>query len=166
MWKRRQRALIKILIVVPYMLVLYILQAMVFPYLRIGGAAPLILPLTVSGAALFNGRVPGGVMGIFAGMLCDMSFNQPTIVFTITLAIAGILLGALSDSLLVRGFPSYFLCSVGILVLCTFVQMVPLLFFRQVALAPLLDTAWRQLLYSVVFILPMYYLSRFVSRVI
>ena len=162
----RRRTVVRILIFVPYMLVLYILQAMLFPYLKIAGTSPLILPLAVSGAALFNGRVTGGVIGIVAGMLCDMSFNQPTIVFTIFLALAGVVLGALSDTFLVKGFPSYLLCSLGLLVACALVQMFPLLFFRGVSLGPLLTVALWQTIYSVFFTIPMYYLSRFISRAV
>ncbi len=160
----RRRTALKILIFVPYMLVLYILQAMLFPYLKIAGTAPLILPLAVSGAALFNGRVTGGVIGIVAGMLCDMSFNQPTIVFTIFLAIAGVILGAFCESVLVRGFPSYLLSSLALLIACAVVQMFPLLFFRGVQLGPLLSVALVQTLYSLLFTIPVYYLARFISR--
>ncbi len=166
MGRQRNRVLLKIIIVVPYMLVLYIFQSMVFPYLKISGVAPLLLPLAVAGAALFNGRAAGGVIGIFAGILCDLSFNQSTIVFTIFLAVAGVLLGAICDSVLVKGFPSYLLCCTCLLILCGFVQMFPLVFLHGVSILPLIGVVFRQTIYSVFFTIPIYYMARFVSRII
>ncbi len=166
MGKRQNRVLLKIIIVVPYMLVLYIFQSMVFPYLKIAGVSPLLLPLAVAGAALFNGRVAGGVIGIFAGVLCDLSFNHSTIVFTVFLAVAGVLLGAVCDSVLVKGFPSYLLCCICLLFLCGFVQMFPLVFLHGVPVLPLMGVVLRQTLYSIFFTIPIYYMARFVSRVI
>ena len=163
---QKRRTVIKILIVVPYMLVLYILQSTVFTHITLFGVKPLIIPLSVVGAALFGGRTTGGVFGIFAGMLLDMSFNQATIQFTIILTLLGIFIGILSDTVLVKGFPSFFVSSLMALIVCSICEIFPRVFFDGLALLPLIDTGIRQTLYSLIFTIPFYYLTRFLSRVI
>lgn len=165
MRKINKKTLAKILIVVPFLLVLYILQSMVFTHITLWGVKPLLLPLAVAGVALFDGAFAGGIFGIFAGVLCDMSFNQPTIAFTLVLTFLGIGIGFIADTLLVRGFPSYLLISFFTLLVCSLIQMFPLMFFYGVPFGPLFYTATRQVIYSLIFTIPMYYLTRFVSRV-
>ena len=164
--KSKNMAVIRVLILLPYLLILYILQSMVFTHLPLLGVKPMILPVAVAGASLFKGPVSGGVFGIFAGMLCDLSYNQPTIQFTIMLTLLGIAIGLLADTALVRGFPSFLLCSAIMLLACSLLQALPLTFFRGLKLAPLLDTGLRQTLYSLVFTIPLYYVSRFLSRIL
>jgi len=164
MQKKKRKTLARILVVAPLLLVTYILQSMVFTHLPIFGAKPLLLPVAVCGVALFDGAAAGGIFGILAGILCDMSFNEPAITFTLLLTAVGVGVGLLSETILVRGFPSFLLVTLGALLVCAFVQMFPLLFFRGVPFSPLLDTGVRQTLSSLVFTIPMYYLSRFVSR--
>ena len=98
-------------------------------------------------------------------MLCDLSFNQPTIAFTLILTFLGICLGLAADTILVRGFPSYLLLSFCALLICSFAQIFPLMFLYGVPLVSLLNTVLGQIFYSLIFTIPMYYLTRFVGRV-
>jgi rod shape-determining protein MreD len=156
--------IIKLMFRILLLLSVYILQAMVFPYLPLWGVTPVLLPMVVVGVALFEGYVTGGIFGIFAGILCDMSFNQPTIMFTLVLTGVGLLVGLMSDTVLARGFPSFLLCSILALMITAFFQMFGLLFYENVPLASLIDTALYQTLYSIIFSIPMYYASRAISR--
>lgn len=166
MHKINKQLIAKAFIVVPFLLILYILQGMVFTHVTLWGVKPLLLPLAVAGISLFDGAFAGGVFGIFAGMLCDMSFNQPTIAFTLILTFLGIFMGLAAETVLVHGFPSYLLLSACALFICSLMQMFPLMFFHGVQFLPLFDTALRQIFYSLIFTVPMYYLTRFVGRVI
>ena len=103
---RRRKFIVSLLLHVPFLLILYVLQATVFTSLPLFGVKPLILPVAVVGVALFEGSTKGGVFGLFAGMLCDLSFNQPTVQFTLMLTVLGILAGLVCDTVLARGFPS------------------------------------------------------------
>lgn len=165
MIKDQNRIFIKILILMPYLAVLYILQSTVFTHLTIFGAKPMILPLAVCGVALFLGRVDGGVVGLFAGMLMDLSFNQATVHFTLILTFTGLLVGVLSDTVLVQGFPSYLLASAAALVICSASQLLALVVLRGAPVALLTGIAVRQTLSSLIFTFPMYYISRFLCRV-
>lgn len=165
MHKINRKVFAKIFIVVPFLLILYILQGMIFTHITLWGVKPLLLPLAVAGVALFDGAFAGGVFGIFAGMLCDMSFNEPTIAFTLILTFLGICMGFASETVLIHGFPSYLLLSFCALFVCSLTQMFPLMFFRGVPFISLFDIALRQIIYSLIFTVPMYYLTRFVGRV-
>lgn len=155
--------IIRILIRAGVLFLLYVLQAMVFSRLRLFGVAPLILPLAVIGVALFEGPNWGGGFGLAAGVLCDVALGTH-VLFTILLTALGVGVGLLSEYLLSRGFPSYFLCSGAALVVIAFLQMLPLLVFWRQSPPALFEVAGIQTLYSMVFILPMYILARRLGR--
>lgn len=165
MSERKRRVAVKIFILGPYLVLLYILQATVFPKITIFGAKPMILPLAAVGVALFGGSVEGGVFGLFSGMLMDLAYNQPTVEFTLILTFTGLLLGALSDTALVQGFPSYLLSAALELALCSAFQVLILAVLNGAPPTLLLGIALRQCLSSLVFVIPFYYISRFLSRI-
>jgi len=144
--------------------ILYVLQFAVFSRLRIFNIAPLILPLAVVGVGLFEGSTWGGGFGLAAGVISDSAFLGTTVLFTILLTAVGMGVGVLSNYLLSRGFPSFFLCSVVALLVIAFCQMFSLLvYFRESPLA-LLRVGILQTAYSFFFILPLYYLTRALGR--
>ncbi|MCL2842172.1 MAG: hypothetical protein FWE28_01715 [Oscillospiraceae bacterium] len=144
--------------------VLYALQAMVFPHLRIWNVAPLILPLAVVSVGLFEGPTWGGWFGLAAGILSDAAFSDTTVMFTVTLAAVGLLMGLASEYLLSRGFPSYLVCSTLTLMLIAFFQMFGLLVFQRENPIVLLQVAGLQIAYSLLFALPFYYVARSLGR--
>ena len=154
----------KLVIIVPFLLLTYILQAAVFSRVLIFGAKPLLLPIAVSAVALFEGSVKGGIFGIFAGILCDISFNQPAVEFTLILTILGLAIGFLSEALLIKGFPSYFCCSLGTLIICAVCQTFSFLVFDGVSVFVLLTATLKQTLASIIFTIPIYYIVRFAHR--
>ncbi len=165
MTRNKHRTLVKVLILAPYLILLYILQSTVFTHLTLFGAKPLILPLAVVGVALYGGHAEGGVFGLFAGMLMDLSYNQPTVEFTLILTLTGLVLGILSDTALVQGFPSFLVSAVLALLLCSAWQLLALAVLKGAPVAVIAGIALRQSLCSLVFAVPLYYMSRFLSRV-
>ncbi|SHH76618.1 hypothetical protein SAMN02745823_00918 [Sporobacter termitidis DSM 10068] len=147
-----------------FIVTVYIFQAMVFTYLPVSGAVPVLLPIAVVGIATFEGSSRGGGYGLLAGMLCDIAFNHPVIVMTITLTIVGIVVGVLSETVMARGFPTYFLGCLAALVLTAFVSFFSLLFFSSVDVTSLLKTAAQQTLYSLIFTIPIYFVVRALGR--
>ncbi len=162
----KRRAAVKILILGPYLILLYILQSTVFTHIELFGAKPMLLPIAAAGMALFGGRIQGGVFGLFAGMLTDLSCNQPTVEFTLILTFSGLLIGVLSDTALVQGFPSFLLTAAAELAVCSAFQVVIPVVLRNAPPAVLAGIALRQCGSSLVFAIPFYYISRFLSRVI
>ena len=146
------------------LIIVYIFQSMIFPYLRLAGLAPLLLPVVSTGAAVYEGRYTGGIMGIFAGVLCDVSFHQPTGLFTVLLTLTGLLIGTLADTVITRGFVTYFLSCAAVLALTALVQMVPIVFIVGVPPRLLWATALWQTLYSLVFALPIWFAVRALGK--
>ncbi len=165
MAKGKYRTLVKLLILAPYLILLYILQATVFTRVTLMGVKPLLLPMAVAGVAMFFGRTDGGVFGLFAGMLMDLSYNQATVQFTLLLTLLGILLGMLSDTVLVQGFPSFLVSALLGLFLVSAYQALSLVVLRGAPLRLTAAIGLRQSLYSLIFTIPVYYISRFLCRV-
>lgn len=166
MTKRKNVTLIKALILAPYILLLYILQSTVFTHITFLGVKPLLLPLAAAGMALFLGSYGGGLFGLFAGILMDLACNQLTVEFTLLLTLTGLLIGLLSDTVLVQGFPSFLVCAAMQLLICSAFQVLAPVILRGAPVALTVGIAVDQCLYTLVFTLPIYYISRFLSRVI
>jgi hypothetical protein len=138
----------------------YILQTLVFPYLSPTGVRPALLPLAAAGAAVFGGCTRGGAFGLMAGILCDMSFNQPVAVMTLILTLFGMTAGFMSDTVMARSFPSYIVCALAVQLITVFAQMFALLFFEGAPVYALVSVAVRQIAYSMIFAIPMYFAVR------
>lgn len=162
--QKKLKVPIRMLVTVLYLILSYILQSMVLTRLTLFGVKPFILPLVVAGMSLFGGHAFGCAAGLMAGILCDISFNQPTIEFTLVFTLMGLLLGIMSDTILVQGFPSYLLCSALALMISALCQVAPMLMLYDDAIKPLVMTAAYQTLYSLLYSVPFYYLSKFAAR--
>ena len=155
--KSENRQTIKnVLLHAVFLLVVYILQAEVFSRVKLFGYTPALLPLAVIGVAMLEGNGRGSIFGLFAGILCDISYNQPAAVMTLTLTVVGWLAGRLAETVVRRGFLAYIALSFCILLLVAFVQMFSQLFFEHAPAGALIRTALGQTLWTLIFILPMY----------
>jgi len=164
MEKKHHDLLKKSLLYALLLIVSYLLQAIVFPWLPIFGAKPLVLPAAVCAIAIHEGMLRGGAFGLAAGVLCDAALNQPTILFTLLLMAVGVGVGFLSDRILSRGFPSCLLCTVLTLLLCTFLQILQPVFFGGASVFVALWVGLLQVLYSLLFAVPAYLAARSISR--
>jgi len=161
---KRKTLIISISLNAVLLLVAFIFQGMIFPYLRISGLSPLLLPLVSTGIAVHEGRVSGGIAGIFAGIFCDLSLNEPVGLFTVLLTFTGLLVGTLADCVIRRGFITYFLLCAAVLVISAFVQMFPLLYFGGVAVSGLMPTALWQTVYSLIFAFPIWFFIKAIGK--
>ena len=146
------------------LVIVFVFQGVIFPYLRLFGFVPLLLPIVSTGAAVYEGRYVGGVTGIFAGILCDVSFNEPAGVFTVLLTITGLLIGMLADTVMTRGFATYLLSCIVVFAVSAFAQIFPLMFFENVLPRPLLVTALWQTVYSMIFVFPLWFFARAMGK--
>ena len=104
------------------------------------------------------------LFGLAAGLLCDVSMADSTAIFTAALPAIGALIGALGEHVLTRSLPTAALCSLGSLILCTFFQIFGFVFYQSVEPAPLIFAGIGQVLYSLVFVLPVWALNHGISR--
>jgi cell shape-determining protein MreD len=168
MSERRARwtAAVKYLAYVPALLTVYILQSMVFPHIQLWGVKPLPLPLLVAAVAVTEGGIHGTAFGLAAGILCDMSLNQPAIEFTLTLTLLGFFVGLLSDTVLARTFFIFLLCALVSSFFCAAVQMLKLWLFYGAVLGEMTGTLLRQTGYSMLFAPLVYYLIASTNRLL
>ena len=146
------------------LLIVYVFQGMIFPHVRMVGFIPLLLPIVSTGIAVYEGCHAGGIAGLFSGILCDVSFNQPVGVFTVLLTLTGLFVGALVDSVVMRGFVVYMISCLVVLIISAFAQMFPLLVFEDFAYAVLFRVAARQTIFSFIFALPIWFVVNSLGR--
>lgn len=156
----KRRVVIRFIYHALFLLAVYIVQALVLPYIKALPSTPLILPLAAVGVAMFEGGGRGAVAGLMAGALCDMAMNQAVAQFTVLLTFISIVVCVLADAVLAPGFMAYFALCIGTLIACSFMQMFTLLFFDGVAPVFLIHEALQQSLISLPFTVPIYYASR------
>lgn len=162
--KTKHETLIRYSLYVPVLILLYILQSAIFSRLPILGAKPLIIPIAAICIAVLEGSVRGGVLGLISGILCDISFNHPPIIFTLAMTVICLAVGLLADYVLARGFPTFLASCVVSLLVCAYIQMSGILLSGG-SFAALAVMAFKQLLYSLLFAVPIYYLMRSISRI-
>ena len=146
------------------MLIFHLLQITLLARFRPWGAVPLPLPLLAVAAGLIGGGLWGGCCGLAAGIVCDSSMGEVSVLFIVLLTVLGFFSGFLGEFVLARGFPSFLLLSMVSLVICTGLQV--LLFSMQI------PTPWRVLLFSglkqvvlsLPFIIPVYWTVRWALR--
>jgi len=143
----------------------YVFQGVVFPYMRINGLVPLLLPIASTGIALYEGQYTGGIAGLFAGILCDISFNQPIGIFTVFLTLSGLIIGALSDSVVLRGFVTYYISCAVILVAAVIVQILQLVILPAYSIPTylMIPIAIQQTIYSLILAFPIWFFVRAIS---
>ena len=139
------------------LMVVFTLQSMIFPYLKFFGLIPLLLPIVSTGVAVYQGCIAGGIVGVFAGVLCDISFNEPVGVFTVLLTFLGLFIGFLADTVMARALATYLISCAFVLAVSAFVQMFPLMFFENIPSQPLLTVAFRQTVYSLIYAIPIWF---------
>ena len=162
---RKRKLVISILLHALFLISVYTLQGVILPFLRINGLVPLLLPIASAGIALYEGRITGGIAGLFAGILCDISFNQPAGVFTVFLTLTGLFIGTLADAYILRGFVIYYITCAFILILSAFVQIFPhLLTFDEIPMQSLMSTAIQQTIYSLILAFPIWFFVRALGK--
>ena len=105
----------------------------------------------------------GGIVGLAAGILCDMSFNQPALQFTIFMTALGFAAGYLFETVLSTSFTSFLICTTAALFVCAVIQFFGIVVYNGADILSVLKTAVIQTVYSAVFIVPLYYVVRRIS---
>jgi len=163
---KKKTLIITILLHALLIVAVYVFQGAIFPFMRLNGLVPLLLPVVSTGIALYEGRYTGGIAGLFAGILCDISFNHPVGVFTVLLTVTGLIVGTLADTVVLRGFVTYYISCAAVLVISAFVQMFPFMVSpaTNVPLQSLLAIAVQQTIYSLILALPIWFFVQSLGR--
>ena len=99
-------------------LVFLLVQQLVFPYLRIAGVHPFILPSLVAIAASFEGKREGPVYALVLGLVCDTLFTGAFPCFyAVVLTLSALLAGQAARRLIMPGAVCSLAVSAGALLL-------------------------------------------------
>ena len=136
--KRNNASLFLVLKHALLLLVLYVLQALIFPWFGTA-VQPMLLCAAAAGVAHAEGSFPGALFGLFAGVLTDSALGRPVMTFTLLLTLLGLLTGYLSENWLSGNLPGYLVSSALCCVVCIVVQALPV-FLRHASLPALTVT--------------------------
>ncbi len=99
-------------------LVFLLVQQLVFPYLRIAGVHPFILPSLAAIAASFEGKQEGPVYALVLGLVCDTLFTGAFPCFyAVVLTLSALLAGQAARRLIMPGAVCSLAVSAGALLL-------------------------------------------------
>jgi rod shape-determining protein MreD len=98
----------------------HILETTVMQYLRIGGIMPQFMLILVVSFALLRGSKEGVWIGIFSGLLYELSFGLSNGMTVLTYAIVGYVCGRLNKNFYRENFIIPFICT---LASCFFVSL-------------------------------------------
>lgn len=99
-------------------LVFLLVQQLVFPYLRIAGVHPFILPSLAAIAASFEGKREGPVYALVLGLVCDTLFTGAFPCFyAVVLTLSALLAGQAARRLIMPGAVCSLAVSAGVLLL-------------------------------------------------
>lgn len=99
-------------------LVFLLVQQLVFPYLRIAGVHPFILPSLAAIAASFEGKREGPVYALVLGLVCDALFTGAFPCFyAVVLTLSALLAGQAARRLIMPGAVCSLAVSAGALLL-------------------------------------------------
>ena len=142
------------------LLALFVLQDLVISHITVLGVRAMLIPAAVVAIGLMDGGAWGGFVGLASGFFCDIGYSEQTVLFTVLFAAVGFFCGVLGKYMLHKGFVSYivlFLVSMSVITLC---QMFRFLFFTDTDAAAVYRTGLIQLLYSLVWAVPVYFPCR------
>ena len=124
------------------------LQTMVLSRLEILGAKPFFVPAVAVAIGLYEGGIWGAMLGIAAGIGCDVCMSDSTVMYMVLFAAFGFFAGLLTRFFINRSFFAYLLLAVLALAITALFQIVPLWIFQGSAPGPLFSTAVLQVLWS------------------
>ena len=115
--QREQISFPKMILYVLFAVLFYVLQSSVIGTWSIRGFHLDLLPCIVAAAALCDGPMEGGVMGVVVGVLYDVGFVGMDGVYPIFFLLFGLVAGALSRLALSRNYVSMMLTSAAEMVI-------------------------------------------------
>ena len=162
--KQKTASLLLILKHAILLLILYFIQALVFPWFGTA-VQPMLLCVAAAGVAHGEGSFPGALFGLFAGILTDSALGRPVMTFTLLLTVLGLLVGYLSENWISGNLPGYLAsCAISCLI-CIAVQALPVL-LRHGSPAALAITALIQFAASMIAALVLFPVIRRMTRTV
>lgn len=132
------------------LLPVWLLDAYILPRYPIAGISPMLLPLAAAAVAVLEGAYAGTGFGMGIGLLWELTYPGGFGGLVFGMALAGMLMGAVSQYVLSQSFPGCLICSAGILAALDGLRIARGLLVHAAQLSELLQVAVPEFLYSLV----------------
>ena len=160
----RQDFLIKWGVYALALLPVWLCEAFVLNRFPVMGVTPMLLPVAAVCVAVLEGAAGGAGFGLFAGVLCDAVYFNADGTLTLGLCLIGMGAGAAAQYVLRQNLAGCLLCSAAALAVIDGGRILARLFAGSAGLPAMLSLAAREILWSMVFVFPVYALFLWVFR--
>ena len=133
------------------LLPVWFLEAYVFSRISLWSTTPMLLPLAAVALAVLEGALAGAGFGIFAGMLCDMTYGSNGGMILL-LALLGTGAGLISQFRLRQNLLGCWLCSAVALAIIDTLRILQRMLLRGIPLSALMEVALPELFWSLLFV--------------
>ena len=132
------------------LLPIWLLDAYILPRMPLWGTVPMLLPLAVAAVAVLEGAYSGTGFGLAVGLLWELAYPGGFGGLVFFLALAGMVMGAVSQYALSQSFPGCLICAAGVLGLLGLLRVARGLLTNAAGLSDLLQVAVPEFLWSIV----------------
>ena len=132
------------------LLPVWVLDAYILPRYPLMGVSPVLLPLAAAAVAVLEGAYAGTGFGMAVGLLWELAYPGGFGGLVLYLALAGMIMGAVSQYALSQSFPGCLICSAGVLGLLDLLRVARGLLTNAANLPDLLQVAVPEFLWSIV----------------
>ena len=131
------------------LLLIWVLDAYILPrYPLFGAVVPMLLPLTTAAVAVLEGAYAGTGFGMAVGLLWELAYPGGFGGQVFYLALAGMVMGVMSQYALSQSFLGCLICSAGVLGVLDCLRVARMLFINAAGLPELLQVAVPEFLWS------------------
>ena len=136
------------LVYIAFLIIVQFMQDTVMARFAVLGVKTLFVPAAVTAVGFHEGGFRGGIYGLLAGLLCDMTYAENTVMFTLLVPALGFGSGLAADFALNRSYVAYMFTAFVCLLITGGVQMLRVLVLQPGALLHCLLTALGQTVLS------------------
>lgn len=143
---------------------IWFLDTALLGWISFAGAAPVVLPLCAIMVAVMEGGLAGAGFGLLVGVLCDGVLYGGNGWWTVGLPILGLIAGIASRYGLRQNLVGCLICSTFAIVVIDVLRIAHHLFYQTAQMGDMLAVAVPELLWSLLFVFPLYFLFYWVFQ--
>ena len=132
------------------LLPVWLLDAYILPRYPLWGISPMLLPLAVAAVAVLEGAYAGTGFGLGVGLWWELTYPGGFGGLVFGMALAGMVMGTVSQYALSQTFPGCLICTAGVLAALDGLRIIRGLLVHAAQLPALLQVAVPEFLYSLV----------------
>lgn len=122
------------LIYLAFLILVQFMQDTVLARFAVFGVKTLFVPAAVTAVGFHEGGFRGGLYGLLAGVLCDMTYSENTVLFTMLFPALGFASGLAADFMMNRSYLAYLFAAAACLLVTGCVQMIRVLLIQPGAI--------------------------------